>query len=199
VQKSIGTTRVAAAFFLSGFAALVYQVAWQRLLFVIVGVDIESITIVVSTFMLGLGVGAALGGIIADRFPQRILLTFCLCEGAIAAYGVISVDLLISSGHLFSGLGRPTAAALSFALLLLPTMCMGATLPMLIAHAFKTSGNVGVSTGALYFINTLGAAIGAFAVGFFILYWLDIRETVRVAASMNIAASAIVASALVRR
>lgn len=197
--RSIGAVRVAAAFFLSGFAALVYQVAWQRLLFVIVGVDIESITIIVSTFMLGLGVGAALGGIIADRFPQRILLTFCLFEGVIAAYGLISVDLLISSGHLFSGLDRPAAALLSFALLLLPTMCMGATLPMLIAHAFKTSGNVGMSTGTLYFINTLGAAIGAFAVGFFILYWLDIRQTVSVAAGMNLAASAIVATALVWR
>src|SRR5882762_8848288 len=98
VERSIGATRVAAAFFLSGFAALVYQVAWQRLLFVIVGVDIESITIIVSTFMLGLGVGAALGGIMADRFPQRILLTFCLFEAFIAGYGLISADLLVSSG-----------------------------------------------------------------------------------------------------
>jgi hypothetical protein len=57
-ERSIEATRVAAAFFLSGFAAAVYQVAWQRLLFVIVGVDIESITIIVSTLMLGLGVGA---------------------------------------------------------------------------------------------------------------------------------------------
>jgi hypothetical protein len=76
---------------------------------------------------------------------------------------------------------------------------MGATLPMLIAHAFKASRNVGVSTGTLYFINTLGAALGAFTVGFFLLYWLDIRQTVGVAAGMNLAASAIVATALVWR
>lgn len=196
-QRSIGTTRIAMAFFLSGFAALVYQVAWQRLLFVVVGVDIESITIVVSTFMFGLGVGAALGGIMADRFPRRILLTFCIFEAVIAAYGLISADLLVSSSHLFSGLDRPAAALLSFTLLLLPTMCMGATLPMLIANAFRTSGNVGVSTGTLYFINTLGAATGSIAVGFFLLYWLDIRQTIGVAVGMNLAASAIVASALV--
>ena len=199
MERSIGAIRVAAAFFLSGFAALVYQVAWQRLLFVVVGVDIESVTIIVSTFMLGLGIGAALGGILADRFPQRILLAFCLFESGIAAYGLISVDLLTSSGYLFTGLSHSAAALLCFALLLLPTVCMGATLPMLIAHAFKTSGNVGMSTGTLYFINTLGAAIGALAVGFFLLYWLDIPQTVGVAASMNLAASALVATALVWR
>jgi predicted membrane-bound spermidine synthase len=196
-ERSLGANRIGAAFFLSGFAALVYQVAWQRLLFIIVGVDIESITIIVSTFMLGLGVGAAIGGIMADRFPQRILVTFCLFEAFIAGYGSISAHLLISSGHLFSGLGHPAAAGLSFLLLLLPTMCMGATLPMLIANAFRTSGNVGVSTGTLYFINTLGAAAGSLAVGFFLLYWLDIGQTIRVAVGMNLTASAIVASALV--
>ena len=46
-----------------------------------------------------------------------------------------SSDLLVWSGHLFSGLERPAAALLSFALLLLPTLCMGATLPMLIGRA----------------------------------------------------------------
>lgn len=196
---SVGAARIGAAFFLSGFAALVYQVAWQRLLFVVVGVDIESITIIVSTFMLGLGVGAAIGGVIADRFPRRILLVFCLFEAAIAAYGLISIDLLFASAHLFDQLSRPVAAALSFSLLLPPTVCMGATLPMLVAHAFKASRNVGVSTGTLYFINTLGAALGAFAVGFFMLYWLDLAQTVIVAVATNVASSGLIATGLLRR
>lgn len=198
-HKPIGALRIAAAFFLSGFAALVYQIAWQRLLFTIVGVDIESITIVVSSFMLGMGLGAILGGQLADRFPQRILLAFCICEALIAAYGLASVDLLMASAELFSGLARPAAAMLSFALLLPPTVCMGATLPMLIAQAFQHSRSVGVSTGTLYFINTLGAASGAFAIGFLLLYWLDIRQTVALAAGLNLAASLMVASALRRR
>ena len=197
-EATIGTTRIAMAFFLSGFAALVYQVAWQRLLFVVVGVDIESVTIIISTFMFGLGVGAVLGGFLADRFPPRILLTFCLIEAAIAAYGLISADLLLASDHLFNGLSHPATALLSFALLLPPTLCMGATLPMLIANAYRSSGNVGVSTGTLYSINTLGAALGAVAVGFFLLYWFDLRQTIAIAAGMNLMASAIVASALVR-
>ena len=53
---------VAAIFVLSGFAALVYQVAWQRALFTIYGVDVESATVVVTAFMLGLGLGSLAGG-----------------------------------------------------------------------------------------------------------------------------------------
>ena len=195
-KPSRTTLRIAAAFFLSGFAALVYQLAWQRLLFAVVGVDIESVTIVVSTFMLGLGLGALLGGVLADRWPARILLAFCLFEGAIATYGLVSVDLLQACAALFAGLSRPAASGLSFALLILPTVCMGATLPMLVAHAWRSSGNVGVSTGTLYFINTLGAACGAFAMGFVLLYWMDLRQAVWLAAGLNVTASLFVASLL---
>lgn len=199
MTRSIETTRVASAFFLSGAAALVYQVAWQRLLFVIVGVDTESVTIVVSTFMLGLGLGAVLGGWLADRSPRRILLAFCAFEAGIAAFGLVSVDLMLSTSVLFAGLPRGLAAALSFALLVLPTVCMGATLPMLVAHAYQTSRNIGVSTGTLYFINTLGAALGTLAMGWFLLYWLDLREAVRVAAGLNLLASAVIGVGLIGR
>ena len=54
--------RLVLLFFVSGIAALIYQVCWQRLLFEAFGVDMESVTIIVSTFMLGLGLGALVGG-----------------------------------------------------------------------------------------------------------------------------------------
>lgn len=53
-------------FFVSGFSALVYQVSWQRILFTNIGIDLASITVVISVFMAGLGVGAYFGGRIAD-------------------------------------------------------------------------------------------------------------------------------------
>src|ERR1700758_4599761 len=71
---------IALAFFASGFSALTYQIAWQRLLFASFGVDIESVTIIVSTFMLGLGLGALGGGVIGARFPRSLLLLFACCE-----------------------------------------------------------------------------------------------------------------------
>lgn len=196
-NRTLGQSQIAAAFFLSGASALIYQIGWQRLLFVIIGVDIESITIIVSSFMLGLGLGAWLGGLLADRFPKQVLAIFCLFELLIGSYGCFSFDLLNASALAFSQLSRGDAAALSFCLLLLPTLCMGATLPMLVAHAVRQSASVGVATGSLYFINTLGAALGAVGMGFFLLYWLDLRQTIHIAAGINLLASLIVASTLI--
>lgn len=107
--------------------------------------------------------------------------------------------MLQTCAALFAGLSRSAAATTSFGLLILPPICMGATLPMLVAHAWQRSGNVRVSTGALYFVNTLGAACGAFAIGFLLLYWMDLRQAVWLAAGLNGTASLVVAVALCRR
>ena len=176
---------LAFAFFLSGFAALVYQVTWQRTLFIAFGVDIESVTIIVSIFMLGLGSGGMLGGFLADRFPTRILLAFCFAELLIALIGLFSIDVITGAGLRASGVSTFFVAVFTFALVLPPTLMMGATLPMLVAYAARISGNVGVATGGLYFINTMGAALGAFASGFVLLYWLDLRQATWVAAAAN--------------
>src|ERR1700746_976735 len=60
-------------FFCSGMPALIYQVVWQRVLFSIYGVNAESVAVIVSAFMLGLGLGSLLGGRASDRVPQRAI------------------------------------------------------------------------------------------------------------------------------
>src|SRR3982750_3581640 len=59
-----------AVFFVSGFCALVYQVAWQRMLGLFGGSDTVSATIVVGAFLFGLGVGSLAGGVVADRLSR---------------------------------------------------------------------------------------------------------------------------------
>src|SRR5881275_1065437 len=74
-------------FFFSGFPALIYQLTWQRALFRIFGVNIESVTIVVTAFMLGLGLGSLLGGLVSKRRdikPLLLLATIELATGALA-------------------------------------------------------------------------------------------------------------------
>ena len=86
---------LAAIFFISGFSALIYQVCWQRLLFTGFGVDLTSITVIVSVFMAGLGVGAYFGGRIADKFRTRLLIIFCLIELGIGCFGFVSANLIL--------------------------------------------------------------------------------------------------------
>src|SRR3954467_4360039 len=99
VEPSLNVGRFALAaigaiFFLSGASALVYQVAWQRILALHSGVGIYSIAMIVAAFMAGLGLGSRWGGVLsADVAPRRALLRFALLEVGIAAFGALSVPI----------------------------------------------------------------------------------------------------------
>lgn len=173
-------------FTLSGISALIYQICWQRLLFKSFGIDIKSITIVVSVFMLGLGIGAAIGGRLADKFPNKILLLFSLAELSIGIFGYFSHLLINQISSLFI-LSSVTAIALvNFFVLLIPTALMGSTLPMLTFFLNLHYHNIGESIGKLYFFNTAGAAIGAFSTAFFIFDYLTLSQTIYTAAAINL-------------
>src|SRR4029450_8396560 len=85
---------VGVAFFLSGAAALAYQVAWQRILALQTGVGLYSIAVIVAAFMLGLGLGSPLGAVSSTRVARvRALALFAGCELAIAGFGAMSCTL----------------------------------------------------------------------------------------------------------
>lgn len=182
----------ATLFFVSGMAALIYQVCWQRLLFQSVGVDLQSVTIIVATFMFGLGLGALAGGELADIFPERTLGLFALIELLTGLFGTGSPWLIREVNAATVHCSVAIISLTNFALLLLPTTLMGATLPILVRHVLRTYRNLGVSVGVLYFSNTLGAALGAFLTGFVILYYCGVTGTICIAAGLNVAVSALV-------
>jgi MFS family permease len=78
-------------FFLSGFPALLYQIVWQRTLFTLYGINIESVTIIVTIFMLGLGIGSLAGGWLSSRKGIRLLLAFGLIEFSVGSFGAASL------------------------------------------------------------------------------------------------------------
>jgi MFS family permease len=184
--------RIMTLFMISGAAALIYQVCWQRLLFESVGVDIESVTIIVSTFMLGLGLGALVGGELADRFPDRTLAMFGIIELATAVFGAFSSKLIHTVSLAVIHASTAETAAANFGLLLCPTLMMGATLPILVKRVMQLYQNVGESVGILYFANTMGAASGAGFTGFVALYYIGLSATLDVAVALNVAVSAAV-------
>lgn len=185
-------SNLAAIFFISGLSALIYQVCWQRLLFTGFGVDLTSITVIVSVFMAGLGIGAFFGGRIADKFSKNIIILFCLIEFGIGCFGLLShhlilnlQDMLIHTNLLMTALG-------SFILLLFPTFLMGTTLPLLTSFFNQYIQNIGDSIGQLYFYNTLGAAFGALATGFILFNHFTLSHTIYIAAMLNLGISFLV-------
>src|SRR4030095_8343041 len=133
---------LAVLFFLSGMPALIYQLVWQRALFRIFGVNIESVTVIVTAFMLGLGLGSLAGGWLSSRRKVPLLLLLAGIELLTAVFGVFSLGLFEQVGRLVLGWSLPAIALLTLALVIVPTLLMGATLPLLVGHLVLRSGNV---------------------------------------------------------
>lgn len=173
-------------FTLSGISALLYQLIWQRALLTIFGSNIESVTMVVSAFMLGLGIGSIVGGIVSKRPGVPLLLIFAIVEISIGIYGAFSLHLFHWVGDFTSGGGTLQTGLLTLTLILIPTLLMGSTLPLLVAHYVNVSRNVGYSVSMLYFVNTLGAGIGALLAAFIVLGMLGLTGSVYLAVALNL-------------
>jgi predicted membrane-bound spermidine synthase len=173
-------------FILSGAAALLYQMVWQRSLLILYGSNAESVALVVTAFMLGLGLGSLAGGEISKRAGAWLVPLFALTELFIGLYGLVSLALFRWVGGVTLQAGTIEAGLLVFALVLFPTVLMGSTLPLLVAWRVNTTGRVGHSVSWLYFVNTLGGALGAFLAGLQLLGQLGLQGSVQFAAALNV-------------
>lgn len=158
---------VVACFFLSGAAALTLEMVWSRSLRLVFGSSTLAISTVLVAYMLGLGLGGLVGGRIAGRL-RRGVRAYGWIEIAIGAYA-LSVPWWL--GHLppfesswFAASGFWAGSLLRFAavlaILLLPTVLMGATLPVLVATVARRHEAIAGRVGLLYGVNTLGAVAG---------------------------------------
>jgi spermidine synthase len=188
-------------FFFSGFPALIYQLTWQRALFRIFGVNIESVTIVVTAFMLGLGLGSLAGGWLSKRRGISLLPLLAAIELMTGAFGLVSLQIFDRVGQLIAGLPLIVTASVSLSLVILPTLLMGATLPLLVCNLVRRSGNVGSAVGLLYYVNTLGAGAACLVCAVFLFPFAGMQTAVYVAAAINgaVASGALIAHWYERR
>ena len=176
---------LSALFLCSGMPALIYQIVWERVLFSIYGVNSQSVAVVVGAFMLGLGLGSLLGGRLSTRFPKHGTFLFACAELGVAVFGLASLRIFHLFAAFTSGASLPAVVFYSLLLLLVPTMLMGATLPLLVEELVRTSGSVGNSVSRLYFVNTLGSAIACYLCATFLLREFSQSGAVSLAAILN--------------
>ncbi len=193
-----GQALVSLCFFVSGFAALIYQTAWTRQFAFVFGTSELAIATVLAAYMGGLAGGAALAARFAPRI-RRPVLAYAALELGIAV-SALAVPLGIAGAKnlhaaFFSSVGMPPdegglGSALfylvcSTAILLVPTGLMGATLPLLSRHVVRSNSEIGTKIGALYAINTAGAVAGTLLTGFWILPALGLQGTIFLAVASN--------------
>ncbi len=181
-------------FFGSGFAALLYQMVWQRLLTLFGGADVYSVTIIVSAFMAGLGFGSLAGGHLADRLSLRGRLgAFATAELAVAVFAYWSVPFLhdVLYPRLAPlDLSRLATALILLAVLVWPTFFMGVSLPLLAKAADAEERSPEDWIGALYGVNTLGAAVGALLTPWVLARAFGFAGSVHLGVLVNLACAA---------
>jgi MFS family permease len=192
--------RLAVAFFCSGFAALLCQIVWQRMLGIFAGSDTVSAALVVGAFLAGLGLGSIIGAKLADRLsPYRAMIGFAIAEAGVAVFALVSKFFLYDflATDLAGVVDSPVAIfALCFAGLVLPTTLMGASLPLL-ARAIATSlDTVAERIGTLYGLNTLGAGLGALLGGWLLVGNLGFVGALVLAAGLDLLAAGLAISLL---
>lgn len=189
---------VLACFLLSGFAALLFQTVWTREFAFVFGTSDLAVATVLAAYMGGLAVGSAVAARLAPRV-RRPVLVYGLLELAVGA-SALAVPLAIQASRAVSVAlfgGRDTLPGegdagialfylgCSFAILLVPTAFMGATLPLLTREVVRRGSEIGARVGALYATNTLGAVLGTVCAAFVLMPSLGLRETVWVGAGLN--------------
>jgi predicted membrane-bound spermidine synthase len=183
-NRSIVLYLFATLFLLSGAAGLIYEIVWERLLELHFGVTMVSVTLIVSAYMAGLGMGSLIGGRVARHLSNTLFL-YGLLEIGIAIFGLVSPNVIIWIGQATAGAPYALVFLISFAILLIPTTLMGMTLPLL-TQAFVDRVDVsGRVIGLLYGINTLGAAFGTLLAGYVLIGFYGFTGTVYIAVLVN--------------
>jgi len=178
-------------FFVSGFAALLYQTAWTREFAFLFGTSELAVVAVLAAYMAGLALGAAVASRIVRRLTRPVLAYGVLELGI--AVGALCVPFMIRGVQAIyigfaGGLDAPpetmalTTALFhlfgSFLVLVPCTALMGATLPLLARYAVSEDAQVGPRIGVLYAVNTFGAIAGTLVAAFYLLPAFGLRQTV---------------------
>ena len=181
-------------FFLSGAAALIYEVVWVRSLSLIFGGTHLAVTAVLSVFMGGLALGGFTIGKKVDTAKKPLRL-YGFLEIGIAASAVAFILLmkLYPSAYIFLAQGRDgdrlylSVIRILFACLALivPTTLMGGTLPVLTRFVSNRASKTAAHLSFLYGLNTLGAVAGAAAAGFYLLRFYSVSITLHTAIAIN--------------
>ena len=195
MAKSISFLIIGCLFFASGFSSLIYQVVWSRLLAFVFGSTTFATASVLAVFMGGLALGSFLSGKFSDRV-RNPLIFYGILEGIIGLWALAVPSLLDSAVplyrivwqqyHLSPLLFALLRLAVAGAVLILPTACMGATLPFVSRYVATNADTLGSRLGTLYAVNTFGAVFGAALAGFLLLPWLGLKMTTWVAAFINL-------------
>jgi predicted membrane-bound spermidine synthase len=202
------TAMLTLAFFLSGAAALIFEIVWVHRFGLVFGESVGATSIVLSSFMGGMALGTALVGYSGRRIGN-LLRAYAVLEFTVAVTGLGLTYLLptlpaltapittAAGGH--SWIVDMVRFVASFAALLLPTTAMGATLPVVVGSQSRGQHTFGQALGRLYGWNTLGAVGGALMAELLLVDRVGISGSAWVASLFSLVAASLAFTLTTRR
>lgn len=193
VKNPWAITLLFSLFFISGFTALLYQVAWQRMLGLFSGSDVRSVTVVIASYLLGLGLGNLISSRNSNLLNNRqCVQAYSLCNLGIAIFAVSSrflfYDLLFLRLQ-YLAQSPVLMLGIVFISLLIPTTLMGLSLPLLSKAVNRGVENAASRIGWLYGVNTLGSGLGTLISGWYIVGTFGYDKTVYIGAFFSFCVS----------
>ncbi len=178
-------TLLLVGFGVSGFAAMVYQVAWTRAVTLAIGSSTYAFTLIAGAFILGLALGSlALGWMGDRRWGTYALASLAAVIGLSAVVTVallgtlpIRVTHLVLSAESFAGQGWAEFGQV-FSIFLVPTFCMGGMLPIVSRYLARRRDDAGRAVGTAYAANATGTILGSFAGGFVLIPLIGMRSSI---------------------
>lgn len=198
-----GLVVVAVATGLAGFAALTYEVAWTRVLGLMLGASVYAFSLMLLAFLIGIALGGWAGGWLSDRALLRLgqrgllgLLAWLQVGVGLLSFGLLFLfpELPFFYVWLFDLFAADTSPTLLWSVSMLvavvvmtpAALLMGASFPVAVRAVIGSGGALGGPVGRIYGFNTLGSLLGAGLAGFLFLPWIEIRGTVLVAVLVNL-------------
>ncbi|MCC6503605.1 MAG: fused MFS/spermidine synthase, partial [Deltaproteobacteria bacterium] len=186
---------IVTVFYLSGFTSLAYEVLWTRVLSLVLGSSVYAFTIMLATFLAGIGIGSIAFAPFVDRC-KRPLFWFALLEAVIGLFAIASIFIYRELPFIFFNLKQSFGDQfwlflvfkflLASAVMIVPTLAMGAIFPLVIRIYSEGVGTIGKKVGNIYSVNTAGAILGSFAGGFILVPVLGAQAGVMLMAGVNI-------------
>lgn len=180
---------------LSGFASLAYQMAWTRVIAMVIGNSVYAFSTILTAFLMGIAIGSFAFIKQIDKTKDKVLL-LAILQLSLFFLVVTFLPRADSLPVLFLTLFRnlPSNFAgiiiiefiVTFSVVLIPTILMGATFPVAARIYINMADNIGEGLGRLYSVNTVGAIFGSFLAGFVLIPELGVQKTILFISTLNL-------------
>ncbi len=193
-RLNVKTVALLLAFGLSGVSALVYQIAWNRVLSLLLGSSVYAFGLILTTFILGLALGTLAFSRWQHRFADRVKVFGLLQLGiGFSALAVLPLfgEIPFVNRWIYQNWSVDFTSiqfsnfAIIFTLLFVPTFLMGGQFPVVVKLVAQELETLGHNVGRVYASNTVGTIIGSFLGGFVLIPWIGIQNTVLAAVLLN--------------